>query len=415
MDTHIFSERYSVSARAGTLPSSSPPIVVQNRNLSHLRRQRQLREDDDPPTPNRQSSVSPSSIGLSRRRSSGVPAPLSSGMSAHTRLRSKFELDADLEGLLKIHGESARAHAHGQWKLDRRRRSLWLMGSTLCLFGVMYCGVYWILPGMLIQPLSAPATSDSWDSPWPIDAPETLDSVHRTAMYNDQSTHILIPPSVEPASPLMRPRRNRLPADPLTSYYAHGMLPNETMPAPLPPVDVVFLWVNASDPYFQSAMTSRAESERIRIRPGTTKRFRDNGELRGAMRSVKASLKGLGNIHVLSGDYGVEAGLESDVRHPEPAQVREHHASAASEQRGWRIGQIPEWINWKALEQSMSGVRWHFHSNVWRIPVEDYDSAEEKALDDEFEAEWRAVSMPNFNSFAIETRVGWIEGLSENL
>jgi hypothetical protein len=36
-------------------------------------------------------------------------------------------------------------------------------------------------------------------------------------------------------------------------------------------------------------------------------------------------------------------------------------------------------------------------------------------MEDHLEEAWRELALPTFNSFAIESRVGWITGLSENL
>ncbi|ORX33950.1 hypothetical protein BD324DRAFT_643648 [Kockovaella imperatae] len=172
------------------------------------------------------------------------------------------------------------------------------------------------------------------------------------------------------------------------------------MPQP-EPMDVVFLWVNASGEYFQDTMQERSAGEYVGSR-GRGKRYRDNGEVRGAIRSAIKSLGDrLGTVHVLSGDYEINQTLHPDVV---PAG-----ASAPS----WHMGQIPHWLNWNSAKEGLHKVAWHFHSSIWRLPAD--NKADEPLTPDQAATEeaWRQHSLPNFNSFAIESRIGWINGLSE--
>jgi 3-O-alpha-D-mannopyranosyl-alpha-D-mannopyranose xylosylphosphotransferase len=245
-------------------------------------------------------------------------------------------------------------------------------------------------------------TVAAWDDSVEIqlDPTKEIDDLAGTLVIPHDSTHILVPQKMSVAQPLLRPLYNRLDASILTSYYVDGLLPDIVPRAEVPPIDVVYLWVNSSGTVFSEAMVARAESEGIEVDTGDSKRYRDNGELRGAVRSAKSALNGLGTMHVLSGDYPIPAG---------------YALPADSEEGEWKLGQIPEWLDWESVRDGSAGLKWHFHSRVYRIPVDDYDSPEDRMLDLEYEDEWRDMSVPSFNSFAIESRVGWMDGLAENL
>jgi len=308
----------------------------------------------------------------------------------------------------------------GEWRLDRRRRGLWVLSAALCFLGVAYCGVMFVLPEFPVEALEA---NDAlpWDAPMgdastpPQAIVLGIDDAQHTMAIPEDPTQVLIPPTLHPAAPLLRPIRTRPNADVLESYYGSGTIPANADASPLPPVDFVFLWVNASGEHFQEAMATRAEAEEIPMQAGSGKRFRDNGELRGAMRSVKSSVQGLGNIHVLSADFDTDSNVgsvsDSHDRREAPAGTAKRRDGEGS----WRLGQIPEWLDWDIVKSGIAGVKWHFHSKFFRIPVDHYDSPEDKGLDREYELEWRFMSVPSFNSFAIESRIGWVDGLNENL
>lgn len=308
----------------------------------------------------------------------------------------------------------------GEWKLERRRRGLWALSAALCLLGVAYCGVMFVLPEVPVVALGADDIQ-SWDMPTggatkrpPAMTLDVDDSQHTVAIPED-STQVLVPPTLHPAAPLLRPLQTRQNAEVLEAYYGSGTIPHNATLTPIPPVDFVFLWVNASGDHFQEAMATRAEAEGIPVKPGSGKRFRDNGELRGAMRSVKASVQGLGKMHVLSADFDLDSNEEAS---PNPTGRRGLAAGTSQRRKseeGWRLGQIPEWLDWESVKNGIAGVKWHFHSKFFRIPVDHYDSLEDQELDKEYELEWRFMSVPSFNSFAIESRIGFVDGLAENL
>lgn len=210
-------------------------------------------------------------------------------------------------------------------------------------------------------------------------------------------------------------------------------------------VDIVYLWVNSTDPAFPEAYATRMEEEELAVDRGQARRWRDNGELRGAIRSSVASLgEGLRRVHVVSADYP----SDTEADHTEPlmdngdqGEVPDSNEeemdlddSIANAEVDWQagptVGQIPEWLDWSAQEDGTTDqVFWHFHSDIFRLPRQSKNelTVDDHALGrfelvtpnddgvDRLEDAWRELALPSFNSFAIESRVGWINGLSENL
>lgn len=98
------------------------------------------------------------------------------------------------------------------------------------------------------------------------------------------------------------------------------------------------------------------------------------------------------------------------------------------------MGQIPRWLNWSkegqgVHQESGSGpdLKWHFHRDIFRLPYQgqtirgwtEEDQLERRLENTEekenLEEEWQALALPNFNSFAIESRLGFVDGCHENL
>ncbi|KAK4683943.1 hypothetical protein P7C73_g6265, partial [Tremellales sp. Uapishka_1] len=273
-------------------------------------------------------------------------------------------------------------------------RSLGVVVALICFLSTTYFTTLFFLP-------YSPTTLVPPGEPYTFHLNTTIVPIH------SDSTHILVAPKPLPAPVrLLQPIRNRLAKPLLTSYFDTGSFPlfsfSFATPPPLPKFDLVYLFVNATSAHFQRAIGDRAAGEGIKLRGGS-KHWRDNGELRGAIRSGAISLKDrIQNIHVVSGDYGVDPATE---RISEGDTVVNGTAA-----KGWRVGQIPRWLDWKA--QATSRIKWHFHSEIWRQPQDDDGRLSPSIWDDE--EEWRGECMPNFDSFEIESRIGWVEGLEEN-
>ena len=149
----------------------------------------------------------------------------------------------------------------------------------------------------------------------------------------------------------------------------------------------------------------------MRITPGSARHWRDNGELRGAIRSAAQALgAGLGTVHVISADF--EAPFDFELEAEEGEDEWDLPDNSTEE---WRVGQIPSWLDWRP--DGRSRIQWHFHSSVFRLPRDDDGSLHPSLGSGEWsdEAAWREMSLPSFNSFGIETRIGMMEGLAEHL
>ena len=252
-------------------------------------------------------------------------------------------------------------------------------------------------------------------------------------------------------------------------------------------VDIVYLWVNSTDPLFPTSYRARMLEEELEVDEGQARRWRDNGELRGAVRSSVQSLgEDLRKVHIISADYRPRSESEKidrhslDHNHDHHRDTQTSHASRAEQGENGQgvvelfgegtVGQIPGWLDWEAQEEGREDmVNWHFHSDIFRLPrfqdghllvdeqvlgayelvsppasesrstasdleptPADSDSnprsdsiidgiarkgQEEMEVEREnlLETAWRELALPSFNSFAIESRVGWITGLSETL
>lgn len=230
-------------------------------------------------------------------------------------------------------------------------------------------------------------------------------------------THIVVPAHEAPSITLLEPLRDRLPYPILSQYFFSGRLPPSITPSNAPaqhPLDLVYLFVNASSPYWFREMEARAALEHIKSGKGRARRWRDNGELRAAVRSgVKALGIEAGRVHVATADW----------------PVREEDTELQVEAGKWRIGQIAEWLDWDSQKRE-GRLKWHFHSELFQLPkdggVVDLERSvprNERAEDEQgtqtgnrwqSEEAWKNESLPSFNSFGIEQRLAWLEDLSEN-
>jgi 3-O-alpha-D-mannopyranosyl-alpha-D-mannopyranose xylosylphosphotransferase len=198
----------------------------------------------------------------------------------------------------------------------------------------------------------------------------------------------------------------------VNQYFESGTLPDEVPPSG--PIDIVFMWVNSTSPEFSGVVKQRWEDEDLGRLNGE-RHWRDNGELRGAIHSAVHAFKDdLRKVHVISGDYRID---NIDLEQEEEDQ--------------WSIGQVPAWLNWlnagKESGESGPQMKWHFHRDIFRLPREgsnirgwpnESDVTKRRDVDiseDELEQEWQDLTLPTFNSFAIESRLGFVDGCHENL
>ncbi|WRT64707.1 uncharacterized protein IL334_001641 [Kwoniella shivajii] len=269
-------------------------------------------------------------------------------------------------------------------------------------------------------------------------------------------THILIPPHELEEVQLLPPIHDRLPYDVLESYFSTGKLPSDfsslSTDATQQPLDMVYLFVNATSPYLQENILIAETEEGVDVM-SKKRHWRDNGELRGAVRSgLKGLGENVGKLHVISADWNLSK------------QDKINLDLDDSSNAGWRVGQIPKWLNWDTQKSTQGKIKWHFHNDIFRLPTlsngekithsaATTDQVEivqldinEDIVDDinpddpmginkndtalpkkakivpptpvqvnwENEEEWKALALPNFNSFAIESRMSWLTDVSEN-
>ncbi|WVQ75948.1 hypothetical protein IAR50_005583 [Cryptococcus sp. DSM 104548] len=247
-------------------------------------------------------------------------------------------------------------------------------------------------------------------------------------VLDSDPTHVLVPAHNAPSIPFLEPLHDRLPYPLLAEYFINGNLPSSTDSSNAPPqhpLDLVYLFVNASSPYWFREFQARQEEEGLN--PGKNKvarHWRDNGELRAAVRSgVSALGDEAGRIHVITADWQVR---KNDTE----------YVGMGIQPEKWRIGQIAEWLDWSSQVRE-GRLRWHFHSDIFQLPkdgdwvdlergaslkekqaaMEAQNNGEDVVARETWESEaaWRDETLPSFNSFSIEQRLAWIEGLSENL
>ncbi|KAK0436583.1 hypothetical protein EV421DRAFT_1831355 [Armillaria borealis] len=138
------------------------------------------------------------------------------------------------------------------------------------------------------------------------------------------------------------------------------------------PMDIVWSWVNGSDPLHTAAL-SETEHE-LGYATSKPKLYRDHDELKYSIRSALAAFRdGVGNFYLLTSDTPAPSSDESLPR--------------------LRYGQIPQWLSasdWNDGNVSLS-IR---HHSQFFLPG--------------------AYAGPTFNSFAIESQLGNLCGVSEN-
>lgn len=227
-------------------------------------------------------------------------------------------------------------------------------------------------------------------------------------------TKILLPAaSLPPPRPLLLPLKNRLPYHVMNQYLTDGTLPAEVPAAA--PIDIVYTWVNSTSQEFSGVVRDRWEGEDLGRLNGE-RRWRDNGELRGAVHSAVHAFKdNIGTIHIISGDYPVDMITPDD-----------------DDEGAWSMGQIPRWLDWSkegrgTIQGGGPDLQWHFHREIFRLPRKDGEVrgwSEQEQLarriettpeHQDVEAAWQALALPTFNSFAIESRLGFVKDCHENL
>ncbi|KAI0671047.1 hypothetical protein C8Q78DRAFT_973893 [Trametes maxima] len=188
------------------------------------------------------------------------------------------------------------------------------------------------------------------------------------------------------ARPKLRPVRD-LPAHCLDAYYQSGQ-PCHDSAGPMP-MDVLWTWVNGSDPLFSETkdrvVSQLAPNDPYRpIKKNSPSRmFRDHDELRHSIRSVLYNFRSFTNrFHILTSDFFYPTKGDSDQTFPDPGPGY------------WRLGLQPQWLATDDSTQWRDGnvqLSLTHHAHVF----EPYNDT-------------------IFNSYAIESQFSHLQDLSES-
>ncbi|ODN79595.1 hypothetical protein L202_03542 [Cryptococcus amylolentus CBS 6039] len=338
----------------------------------------------------------------------------------------KEEENSLLPSNLLPFGKSARKRSSDD-SSRRVRPYLLSLGAVAVVAGILVTTYFFMGELLPDEPSEEAPNSASVNLSIPIGDFDSENWKENTIALDYDPTHVLIPKHDAPSIPLLEPLHDRLPYPILAEYFVNGKLPSSVDSSNAPPqhpLDLVYLFVNASSPYWFREFEARHEEEGLSSgRNKVARHWRDNGELRAAVRSgVSALGDEAGRIHVVTADWDVrENDTELIDMGVQPGQ--------------WRIGQIAEWLNWSSQEKE-GRLKWHFHSDVFQLPkdgdwvdlergaslkekqeaMEAQNNGEDVVARETWESEaaWREETLPSFNSFSIEQRLAWIEGLSEN-
>ncbi len=185
-------------------------------------------------------------------------------------------------------------------------------------------------------------------------------------------------------------------------------------------LDLVQLWVNGSDPLWRKGLELRSQEE-FGHKMNGEKHYRDQGGLQYGLRSaVKNFWKDgtresfIRKIHILTADMGCDEdeGCEGDDT---------------------RFGQIPTWMDKDEVDQQretykgldggdlttqspqIPQLQLHHHSEVYRFSERVFSSPSEPTLPWSNSTSWISSALPTFNSFSIESRIGWLDDLGDTV
>ncbi|KAJ7176967.1 hypothetical protein C8R46DRAFT_1346882 [Mycena filopes] len=199
-------------------------------------------------------------------------------------------------------------------------------------------------------------------------------------------------------------------------------------------IDLVYMWVNGSDPVHQAQRTAHRTPLAKGEKPPAAARFREHDELRYSLRAARNATRrwpGGTIFHIVTGD--VESPLELGEDQGQPQQ---------------RLGLVPQWLD---LECALGGggsawsfengtrdaqvegnrtvdgeellqpapapprsvepkIRFHHHSELFRLsttPETPLSANATQALRNA--SEWLERTVPSFNSFAIESQLAHLD------
>ena len=163
-------------------------------------------------------------------------------------------------------------------------------------------------------------------------------------------------------------------------------------------LDVVWSWVNGSDPRWKQEMLQASREEGI-FSPGFHFRQvdrscvaddREQNELQYSMRSVMSALpSSVDTAHLVVADYSLDSALDYSYH-----------------DKRLRTAQTPSWLDFGKVGCSPEIPRFQLatHHEIFHLPFH-------RSEDNDKEAVWKKKALPTFNSKVIESRFGWLPGL----
>lgn len=313
--------------------------------------------------------------------------------------------------------------------------SVCTVSGLIAVIIICTVGRSWSIPGISIP------TADDAISPYTADLiPTSSPSLPDVASPLYHLVDITAVPIVKSDSasgsiPLRSPRHLSTTNGCLELWFASGLLCDYDIGLQ-DELDLIYLWVNGSDPIWQEQyeLTRQEEfpdsnnaSERSEA-PPSLRHYRSQGSFKYALRSGVEAFRKMDEdgsswvrkIHVLTADMPVASDDDADP--------------AASD---YRLGQIPDWLDkervfgvlqdstlqtdlshgpaalTERLAASSPPLHWHFHFGVFSSPVGEFSNIDRNGTT-AYQGDWSSQVLPTFNSFAIETRMPWLDDLADN-
>ncbi|KLT40218.1 hypothetical protein CC85DRAFT_322156 [Cutaneotrichosporon oleaginosum] len=238
-----------------------------------------------------------------------------------------------------------------------------------------------------------------------------------------------------PFFPRLKPTRF-LPPTCLESWFADGKLEcDHALLGDQDTLDIVWLWVNGSDPRWQQEFEYWHKHHGIN---SAVRHFREQNELVYSMRSVLAALKGvIRTCHLILWDTA----FTPDDVHLLPAEARDSLGADLDDDddddtpslgaylsKAWRVVQTPAWLHFgrtrfESTEEDGAGdapiersprLRYAAHSEIYRIPNVDADGEPLEPGETAWrEREWRSVALPTYDSMSIESRIAFLPDMAD--
>ncbi|KAJ7028293.1 hypothetical protein C8F04DRAFT_1119547 [Mycena alexandri] len=205
-------------------------------------------------------------------------------------------------------------------------------------------------------------------------------------------------------------------------------------------IDLVYMWVNGSDPVHQAQRTSHLTGGGSSS-PLAAARFREHDELRYSLRAARNATSlwsGSTTFHIVSGDV---AHLNLPL-HSHSVVGEDSEAGEDEHEQQQRLGLVPQWLDLKCAlgggarqrvgEEDLAGdaveggygehqgeqpqsrpgsnsepqIRFHHHSALFRLSSTPETPLNQNATQAPRNAtQWLNLTVPSFNSFAIESQL----------